>query len=105
MHSLNWNPNAGHLSISEPLLSALSYPHALILVRDGETGLVLYQEGDPRAGDVRVRKVNYPSRAMPRLSIGPAPAVELGLRAGRYRAFVDEMLAERDATDPKDFII
>lgn len=90
MHSLNWNPRAGHLSLSEALLQEIGYPHLLILVRDGETGLVLYQEGDERAGDAKPRKVNYPPRAMPRLSIGPTPAAEIGLRAGRYKAFVQD---------------
>lgn len=89
MHNLNWNPRAGHLSISEALLTALNYPHQLILVRDGATGLVLYQEGDSRACDAKPRKVHYSGRAQPRLSIGPEPATALGLRAGRYRAFVD----------------
>lgn len=89
MHSLNWNPRAGHLSISEALCEALNYPHVLILARDGETGLVLYQQGDPRAGDAKPRKVHYSQRAQPRLSIGPDPATALSLRPGRYRAFVE----------------
>lgn len=83
---LRWNPKSRHLSISERLLADLGYPHALILERLGETGIVLYQRGDPRA-TAKERKVNYPQRAMPRLGIGDPDTIAY-LRPGVYRARV-----------------
>jgi hypothetical protein len=84
---LAWNSRQRHLSLSEGLLSALNYPHLLIVERVGERGLILYQAGDPRVSpDARARKVHYSARAMPRLSIGEDAALALGLVAGRYRA-------------------
>jgi len=87
---LTWNARSGHLSLSEPLLAQLSYPHLLIVERVGDDGLILYQVGDLRISpDAKARKVNYPRRAKPRLSIGEEAAVALGLVDGRYRARVE----------------
>jgi len=86
---LRWNEGTRHLSISEELLKPLGFPPMLIAERIGDTEIVLYQPGDPRAGG-KPRKVNYPRKAMPRLSIGEQPAEELGLREGSYEAWVEE---------------
>ena len=86
---LTWNSRSHHLSLSEPLLAALNYPHQLIIERVGADGLILYQTDDPRISpDAKVRKVNYPQRAKPRLSIGADAALALGLVDGRYQAKV-----------------
>lgn len=89
---LTWNSRQRQLSISEKLLSALvpPYPHILIIERVGESGLILYQSGDPRISpDAKPRKVHYSQRAMPRLSIGEDAALALGLIDGRYQARVE----------------
>lgn len=81
---IRWNPNAGHLSISEQLLSQLGFPHVLIIERVGETGIALFQRGDSRISpDSRERKVRYHERQMPRIGISE-PALVAHLRAGRY---------------------
>ena len=84
---LRWSSKARHLSISEALLGQLDFPHVLIIERT-PAGLVLYPRGDARATG-KERKVNYPHRAMPRMSIGAQPAAELGLHDGRYAARVE----------------
>lgn len=87
---LTWSNRDRHLSISESLLALLDYPHQLIVERVGDGGLILYQAGDPRISpDSKARKVNYPRRAMPRLSIGEAAAIALGLVEGRYQARIE----------------
>jgi hypothetical protein len=85
---LRWNAQLRQLAISDELLKQLHYPPALIAERISD-GLVLYQPNDPRAVG-KPRKVSYQKRAMPRLSIGEQPAVELGLRDGSYEAWVEE---------------
>ncbi len=45
---LTWNSRQRHISLSEGLLSALNYPHLLIIECVGESDLILYQAGDPR---------------------------------------------------------
>lgn len=87
---LTWNSRQRHLSLSEGLLSALNYPHLLIIERVGESGLILYQAGDPRVSpDAKARTVHYSQRAMPRLSIGEDAVFALGLVAGHYQARVE----------------
>jgi len=61
-----------------------------VIERVGDGGLILYQVGDPRISPgAKIRKVNYPQRAKPRLSIGEEAAVALGLMGGRYQARVE----------------
>jgi len=56
----------------------------------GETGLILYQADDPHISPgAKERNVNYPQRAMPRLSIGERAVFELGLVDGRYDARIE----------------
>jgi hypothetical protein len=86
---MRWNQKQGQLSLNEGLLEALGYPKVFIVESMGTQGIVLYQRGDPRASG-KERRVNYPQRASPRLSIGQPPATELGLVHGAYWARIEE---------------
>jgi hypothetical protein len=89
IYKMRWDARSGKLSLVEELVAALGYPHVLILEKMGDTGIVLYQRGDPRATG-KERKVSYPHRALPRLSIGATPAADLGLVHGPYRGWIEE---------------
>ncbi len=87
---LRWDARSRQLTISELLLEQLGYPHQLIIERVGADGLILYQAGDPRISlGAKTRKVNYPRRAKPRLSVGEDAAAGLGLVDGRYNARIE----------------
>ena len=87
MTALRWNAKNGALSIPLHMLDALHRPTHLVAQREDDAVVVLYLPWDIRIrSESKVRKVNYPERAMPRISIGPDPAHELGLIDGRWKA-------------------